>query len=40
MTVEGIPNFTGSAAKLWIAIPAEIRKNLLANVWAERAVTG
>ena len=33
MTVESIPNFTEPAAKLWKAIPADIKKLLLANVW-------
>ena len=33
MTVESIPNFTEPAAKLWEAIPADIKKLLLANVW-------
>ena len=33
MTVETIPNFTEPAAKLWKAIPADIKELLLANVW-------
>ena len=33
MSIESIPNFTDPAAKLWRAIPTEIRKRLLANVW-------
>ena len=33
MTVESIPNFTPAAANLWAAIPPEIKKRLLANVW-------
>jgi hypothetical protein len=33
MTLESIPNFTEPAAKLWKAIPADIKKLLLANVW-------
>jgi len=33
MTVESIPNFTPAAAILWAAIPPEIKKRLLANVW-------
>jgi hypothetical protein len=33
MSIESIPNFTDPAAKLWWAIPSEMRKKLLANVW-------
>jgi hypothetical protein len=33
MSTESIPNFTDPAAKLWRAIPTEVRKRLLANVW-------
>lgn len=33
MTVESIPTFTTPAAKLWAAIPADVRKMLLSNVW-------
>jgi hypothetical protein len=33
MTVESIPAFTPPAAKLWDAIPPDIRKTLLSNVW-------
>ena len=33
MTVESIPAFTAPAAKLWAAIPADVRKMLLSNVW-------
>jgi len=33
MPVESIPTFTAPAAKLWEAIPADIRKRLLSNVW-------
>jgi hypothetical protein len=33
MTIESIPNFTKPAAKLWAAIPADTRKQLLSNVW-------
>ena len=36
MTVESIPNFTEPAAKLWKAIPSDIKKLLLANVWCGR----
>jgi hypothetical protein len=33
MTVETLPKFTPPAAKLYAAIPADIRKQLLSNVW-------
>ena len=33
MTVESIPTFTVPAAKLWAAIPVNVRKMLLSNVW-------
>jgi hypothetical protein len=33
VTIESIPEFTATAAKLWEAIPAETRKMLLSNVW-------
>ena len=33
MSIESIPKFTGPAAKLWAAIPADYRKVLLSNVW-------
>jgi hypothetical protein len=33
MPLESIPNFTEPAAKLWKAIPADIKMLLLANVW-------
>ena len=33
MRIESLPEFTGSAAKLWVAIPAESKKELLATVW-------
>ncbi len=33
MPVESLPEFTDTAAKLWASIPADIRKDLLANVW-------
>lgn len=33
MTVESIPTFTVPAAKLWAAIPADMKKKLLSNVW-------
>lgn len=33
MTVEAIPKFTRPAAHLWAAIPDDIRKLLLSDVW-------
>lgn len=33
MSVESIPTFTPPATKLWEAIPTDIRKQLLSNVW-------
>lgn len=33
MTVESIPKFTAPAAKLYAAIPDDVRKQLLSNVW-------
>ena len=33
MTVESLPKFTPQAAKLYAAIPADVRKLLLSNVW-------
>jgi hypothetical protein len=33
MTVETLPTFTPPAAKLYAAIPADIRRQLLSNVW-------
>lgn len=33
MAVESISKFTGPAAKLWAAIPADRKKQLLSNVW-------
>jgi len=33
MTVETLPHFTAPATKLWKAIPPDIRKLLLSNVW-------
>jgi hypothetical protein len=42
MTVESIPDFTTPASKLWIALPTETKKLLLANVYCgqcRRAVT-
>ena len=33
MPIETIPKFTAPVAKLWDAIPADIRKKLLSNVW-------
>lgn len=31
--IESLPKFTPPAAKLWAAIPADIRKMLLSNIW-------
>ena len=31
--VESLPDFTETARRRWIAIPADIRQRLLANVW-------
>ena len=33
MPIETIPKFTPLAAKLWDAVPADLRKKLLSNVW-------
>ena len=33
MSVESIPQFSSPAAKLWAAIPANVKKLLLSNVW-------
>lgn len=33
MRIESIPKFTGSAAALWAAVPADAKKQLLSNVW-------
>ena len=33
MAVESLPKFTTPAAALWAAIPADIKKMLLSNVW-------
>lgn len=33
MNVESIPKFTAPAAKLWAAIPTDMKKILLSNVW-------
>ncbi len=33
MSVESIPNFTRTAAKLWANVPAHAKKLLLTNVW-------
>lgn len=32
-SIESLPKFTALAAKLWAAIPADTRKQLLSNVW-------
>jgi hypothetical protein len=37
MTVESLPNFTRSARQNWESIPADIRQQLLANVWCTTA---
>jgi hypothetical protein len=33
MTIESIPKFTATAAKLWATIPSHSKKLLLSNVW-------
>ncbi len=33
MPIESIPKFTTPATKLWLAIPADIRTQLLSDVW-------
>lgn len=33
MTIESIPKFTTTAAKLWASIPTNSKKLLLSNVW-------
>ncbi len=33
MEIESLPTFTAPAAKLWKAIPEDIRNKLLSNVW-------
>ena len=33
MSVDSIPKFADPAAKLWAAIPANVKKLLLSNVW-------
>ena len=33
MSIESIPNFTDSAAKLWATVPTDSKKQLLSNVW-------
>ena len=33
MPTESLPKFTPPAAKLWAAISADTRKQLLSNVW-------
>ncbi|WP_084181195.1 hypothetical protein [Polaromonas glacialis] len=32
MSIESISKFTGAAAELWAAIPADIKKKLISNV--------
>lgn len=36
MTVESLPTFTSAAVKLWAAIPSQIRKKLLSNVYCSK----
>ncbi len=33
MSIESIPSFTEPAKELWSDIPADIKKQLLSNVW-------
>ena len=33
MTIDSIPKFTATAAKLWATIPSHSKKLLLSNVW-------
>jgi hypothetical protein len=33
MGVESLPDFTAPARERWEAIPADVRKRLLSNVW-------
>ena len=33
MNIESIPNFTAPAMKLWSAVPSDIKRQLLSNVW-------
>jgi len=40
MSIESTPNFTNPSAKLWQAIPSEIRKKLLTNVWCGKCGDG
>jgi len=36
MTIESIPSFTDSAAKLWATIPPDTKNLLLSNVWCSK----
>jgi len=36
MTIETLPTFTRPAAKLWAAMPRDIRKLLLTNVYCSK----
>ena len=36
MTISKLPQFSTKAAKFWAAIPAEIKKIILANVFCSR----
>jgi endogenous inhibitor of DNA gyrase (YacG/DUF329 family) len=36
MTTEYLPKLTGPAAKIWAAISADTRKQLLSNVWCSK----
>ena len=33
MNIESMPSFTTPAMKLWSAVPTEVKKLLLSNVW-------
>jgi hypothetical protein len=33
MPIESLPTFTNEARKLWDAIPEDVRKRIIANVW-------
>ena len=36
MTIESLPEFTRPARRRWEAIPADVRRRLLSNVWCGR----
>lgn len=40
MPIESLPTFTKPARKLWDAIPEDVRKLLLANVWCGKCRQG